>query len=597
VDRAVETFVPSALNVERSFTGRRWLLPETDEELVRRISLTANISPWLARILAARGIGAEDAASYLSPTLRELMPEPFRLKDMESAVARVQHAITTGERIAVFGDYDVDGSSSAALLSIFLTDIGCAPIIYIPDRLTEGYGPSAAALLKLKDGGIDLVVTVDCGAAAIEPLQAAKDAGLDVIVLDHHAIETPNAGAYAQVNPNQPGDTSGQSQLCAAGVVFLFVVALNRSLRGSGWYEKNLVNAPDLLKLVDLVGLATICDVVPLTGVNRAFVRAAMNRISNDPRAGLNAIAQVAKVEAPYTAYHFGYVFGPRINAGGRVGRCSLGAELLSARDPETGMALALQLERHNRERQAIEAVIVEEAIAQATTQGNQPFLLVSGEGWHSGVVGIVAGRLKDRFSKPAFAVGLESHAARGSARSVAGFDIGASVRAARERGLIENGGGHAMAAGFSLSARQMDGFRDFLLEQFAAQPMGSADDRSLEIAGLVSPKGATATLVDEIARAGPYGAGSPEPRVALADVKVAFADLVGNGHVRVRLESGDGGRIGAIAFRAAGSPLGDGLLAARAGRIHAAGTLKLDTWNGRTQIQLIVEDAAPAGA
>ncbi|MGD0190070.1 MAG: single-stranded-DNA-specific exonuclease RecJ [Rhizomicrobium sp.] len=585
----------AVLNVEQSFTGRRWVLPEVDEDAVRATSRAANISPWLGRILTARGVAAEDAGKYLNPTLRDLMPEPFRLKDMEKAVARAQRAIASGERIAVFGDYDVDGSSSSALLAGFLADIGCSQTIYIPDRMSEGYGPSAAALLKLKDSGIDLVVTVDCGAAAIEPLKAAHEAGLDVIVLDHHSIEAPNEWAYAQVNPNQPGDLSGQSQLCAAGVVFLFLVALNRGLRDCGWYTSNAMTPPDLLELVDLVGLATICDVVPLTGINRAFVRTALARISANPRPGLNAISQIAKIDGPITPYHFGYVFGPRINAGGRVGRCSLGAELLSARDPECAMVVALQLERHNRERQAIEAIIVEEAIAQASTQDNQPFLLVAGEGWHSGVVGIVAGRLKERFSKPAIAIGLENGAGRGSARSVPGFDIGAAVRTARERGLVGNGGGHAMAAGFSLPANGLDALREFFLEQFAQRAVGLDNDRSLELSGLVSPAGATVALIEEIAKAGPYGSGNMEPRLALPDVRVAFADVVGKDHVRMRLEGG-GGRLNAIAFRAANSPLGEGLLGARGGRIHAAGTLKSDRWNGRAQVQLIVEDAASAG-
>jgi len=585
-----------ALGVERSFSGYRWTLREVDDETAQALSRSANISTVLARLLAANGISAAEADGYLNPSLKTLLPEPFRFKDMEKAVARLVAAIETGERIAVFGDYDVDGSCSAALLSDFLGAIGRTPTVYIPDRLTEGYGPSADALLRLQEQGHTLVITVDCGATATAALVAARDTGLDVIVLDHHAIEAERALAYAQVNPNQPGDMSEHSHLCAAGVVFVFLVALNRALRDAGWYGANGVSAPDLREHVDLVGLATICDVVPLTGVNRAFVRSALARMSAQTRPGLRALAEIAKAQAPFTPYHFGYVLGPRINAGGRVGRCSLGVELLTSSDAAGAMALALQLERHNRERQAIESVILEEAMAQAATQDNAAFVLAHGEGWHAGVVGIIAGRLKERFDKPALAIGFEGGMGRGSARSVAGIDIGATVRAAREHGLLSAGGGHAMAAGFSLDAAKIGAFHDFLAERFAET--GSALDKAgaLELHGVISAAGATAALVEEISRAGPYGAGNPEPLLAAPDMRIAFADTVGQGHIRLRLEGADGARLQAIAFRAAGSPLGEGLMKARGKRIHAAGTLKLDRWNGEERVQLQLRDAAAAG-
>ncbi len=579
----------AAFGVARSFTGRRWSLTPADGEAVRALARSAEIPLVLAQLMVARGFAAE----HLDPTLKRLLPDPATLKDMDKAVARAREAVIRGERIAIFGDYDVDGSCSAALLHDVLSAVGQKPRVYIPDRMTEGYGPSAKALLALKDEGASLVITVDCGATATDALTAARDAGLDVIVLDHHAVETPPP-ALAQVNPNQPGDTSGLGHLCAAGVTFLFAVALNRALRD--WYAEQGIAEPDLRDQLDLVGLATVCDVVPLVGVNRAFVRAGLSRFAAK-RIGLAALAGAAGANAPYTAYHMGYVFGPRINAGGRVGRCSLGVDLLTATDAAAAEDFARRLDGHNRERQAIEKLILEEAIAMAALQDNAPFLFVSGEGWHPGVVGIVAGRLKDRFGKPAFVAGFEGGLGRGSARSVAGIDIGAAVRAAKEAGLLESGGGHAMAAGFGLRPEQAGAFHEFLAAQFAGHAEALAAAGTLDIDALVSPAGATETLVRDIAHAGPFGAGNPEPLVVAADVRVAYADIVGREHVKLRLSGGDGTMLDAIAFRVADQPLGKGLLAARGRTVHVAGRLRAEEWNGRVRVQLHVEDAAPATA
>ncbi|HEY0302968.1 MAG TPA: single-stranded-DNA-specific exonuclease RecJ, partial [Rhizomicrobium sp.] len=548
------------------------------------------------RLLLARGIAAADVADYLAPTLRRFLPEPLTLKDMDKAVARVAAALENGEAVAVWGDYDVDGSTSAALLHEFFSALGAPPRIYIPDRMAEGYGPNAAGLLRLKAEGISLVVTVDCGAGAHAPLTAARDAGLDVVVLDHHAVEAAPP-ALAHVNPNQPGDTSGLGHVCAAGVTFLFAVALNRHLRERGFYARKGLAEPDLRGYADLVGLATVADVVPLTGVNRAFVRAGLARLDRLERPGFAALAKVADILPPFTPYALGFLFGPRINAGGRVGRSSLGVELLTARDAGRAEELALNLDTHNRERQAIEKLILEEAIALAQMQADAPFVLVANEGWHAGVVGIVAGRLKDRFGKPAFVAGFEGGYGRGSARSVPGVDIGALVRAARDGKRIESGGGHAMAAGFGLKPEQVDGFRAFLAERFAAsgEALAAMDDLVLDAA--VSPAGASVALVEEIAQAGPFGVGNPEPMIVLPDVSVVFADIVGRDHVRLRLAGGDGARLDAIAFRVADLPLGKALLASRGKRIHAVGRLRADAWQGQKRVQLQVEDAAPAGA
>ena len=582
---------PAVFGVARSFSGRRWLLKSVDPALER--DLLREISPVLARLLALRGISIAEAADYLTPKLKNLLPDPMILKDMDAAVARAAAAIIAGERIAVFGDYDVDGSTSAALLSDFLAALGSPPRIYIPDRMKEGYGPSPAAIKALHAEGAALLITVDCGAAATAALEEAKKLGLDVVVLDHHRVEAAPP-ACAHVNPNGPGDTSGLGHLCAAGVTFLFLVALNRHLRDSGFYQERGVAEPDLRLFLDLVGLATICDVVPLKGLNRAFVRFGLGQIGTLSRPGLQALAGVAGAKGPFTPYHLGFVFGPRINAGGRVGRSSLGVDLLTARDPGQAAEFAAQLDLHNKERQAIEKIILEEAMALAAAQQNAPFLLVTGEGWHPGVVGIVAGRLKERFAKPAFVAGLESGMGKGSARSIPGIDIGGIIRAAAQARVIEYGGGHAMAAGFSLMASQVDGFHRFIQDRFSGTGPALAAANDLYLDAVSSPAGANIALAQEIAAAGPFGAGNAEPLLGLPDVRVAFADVVGAAHVKLRLQGGDGTMLDAIAFRAAGTPLGAGLLAARGRPIHAVGRLRQDDWNGRIRVQLEIEDAAP---
>jgi single-stranded-DNA-specific exonuclease len=585
--------LPAAFGVARSFSGRRWRLKPENEGAARKL-VENGLSPVLSHLLAARGVDDGAAFDYLHPTLKKLMPDPLLLKEMDIAVARVARALAETESIAVFGDYDVDGSVSTALLSEFFGALGTAARIYIPDRMKEGYGPSAAAFARLREEGASLVITVDCGASGGAAFETARALGLDVVVLDHHRVET-RPDALAHVNPNQPGDSSGLGYLCAAGVTFMFLVALNRHLRDSGFYETRA--EPDLREYLDLVGLATVCDVVPLVGLNRAFVRQGLGQLSRLSRAGLKALADIAKAAPPFTAHHLGFVFGPRINAGGRVGRSGLGADLLTTRSGEAAAEFATLLELHNRERRQIEKDILEEAIALAAAQQNAPFLLVEGENWHPGVVGIVAGRLKDRFAKPAFVAGYEGGMGRGSARGIAGLDIGRIIRDAREAGLIESGGGHAMAAGFSLAAEQSGGFRDFLHGQFAGAAAALEEAGALELDAVSSPAAATPQLVREIALAGPYGAGNSEPVLGFADLKVAFADMVGGEHVKVRLVGGDGARLDAIAFRAAGTTLGQGLLAARGRQVHVAGKLRSDDWGGVERAQLHIEDAAAASA
>lgn len=586
-----------ALGVGASFSGRRWRLRACNPEQVTAIE-RAGLSPAVARLLAGRGIPADDATGFLASRLKDLMPDPYVLAQMEPAARRLAAAVAEGQTIAVFGDYDVDGACSVALLLGALRALGREPLLYIPDRMSEGYGPSPASMRRLRAEGADLVVTVDCGAAASEALDAARRAGLDVIVLDHHAVET-HPPAFAHVNPNAPGDRSGLTQLCAAGVTFFMLVAVQRVLRETGWFASTGITEPDLRGQLDLVALATVADVVPLTGVNRAFVRQGLVRLARLERPGLAALADVAGATAPFTAYHLGFVFGPRINAGGRVGRCDLGARLLSG-DASEAEPIAAELDRHNRERQAIEAQILEAAHDMALAKADEPFLLLTGEGWHPGVVGIVASRLKDRHGKPVLVAGFEETGAealgRGSARSVRGVDLGALIRMAREAGLLESGGGHAMAAGFSLTRNRLDDFSAFLHEKLSSQRSAIAAARDLVADSLLSAAGADLALLDDLDRAGPFGAGHPEPVFLLPEMHIAYARIVGTNHVRLRLVGADGAGLDAIGFRAAGGPLGEGLLAARGKRVHLAGKLKRDTYGGTERVQLHVEDAAPAG-
>ncbi|HEX5279196.1 MAG TPA: single-stranded-DNA-specific exonuclease RecJ [Micropepsaceae bacterium] len=587
-----------ALGVEASFTGRSWRMRELDQDLARELQLAGCAGP-LAQLLATRGVTAEQAGNYLDPKLKHLLPDPDSFAHMTAAAARFARAVAQNETISVLADYDVDGACSAALILGWLKRAGRTALLHVPDRLTEGYGPSSTAVRHLREQGASLLVTLDCGAAAYAPLADAAACGLDVIVLDHHAVET-NPPVLAHVNPNGPDDSSGQRHVCAAGLTFLFLVAVQRLLRAEGWFAQNQTAQPDLMEELDLVGLATVADVVPLVGLNRAFVRQGLRSADRLRRAGFVALARLANANPPFSVYHLGFVFGPRINAGGRVGRCDLGARLLACTDPQEAEILAAELDRHNRERQSIEAGILRTATELASQQRENPFLLIGGDGWHPGVVGIIAGRLKDRHAKPTLVAGFADNdddpVGRGSARSVANVDLGAVIRAAHAEGILDAGGGHAMAAGFSIRRSRMGEFADFLGRRIG--PASGADlPRERIIDALLSPSSATTGFADEVDRAGPYGAGNPEPLFVMPDMLVVYAGVVGESHVRLRAAGRDGKGISGIAFRAASSELGAALLNARGHRVHLLGRLKRDDYDGVPKVQLQIEDAAAAEA
>lgn len=586
------------LGVEGSVTGRRWT-----ERVDAAASLAATamaqrheIPELVARVLAGRGVAIDDAADFLDPSLRRLMPDPSVLADMDAAAARIADAVVAGEHVAIFGDYDVDGATSSALLARFLRHQGVETRIYIPDRIFEGYGPNPDAIRTLVEEGAGLIVTVDCGSTSHEALGVARDLGRLAVVLDHHQMGAELPPALAVVNPNRQDDLSGLGHLAAVGVTFLAVVATNRELRKRGWYGPTRPE-PDLLQWLDLVALGTVCDVVPLIGLNRAFVTKGLLAVRRRANPGLAALSLAARIDVPVAPYHLGFLLGPRINAGGRIGDAALGARLLSLDDPAEAERIAVELDDLNKQRQAIETSMLEEAVAEAEAEigsGEGPAVIVTAsDRWHPGIVGLIAARLKERFRRPAFAIALQPNGTgTGSGRSVAGVDLGALVRGAVEAGLLVKGGGHAMAAGLTIEPARFAEFRAFLETRAAEASRSARQADQLLIDGALTARAATPDFIERVERAGPFGAGHAEPVFALPAHIVNYAETVGNGHVRVTLSGGDQ-NLKAIAFRAAETDLGRTLLASRGRPLHVAGSLSIDHWQGRKQASFRILDVA----
>jgi single-stranded-DNA-specific exonuclease len=591
------------LGVERSACGRVWRdrLDERGQARALAITQRHDLPELLARILAGRGVEVDEVARFLDPTVRALMPDPNTLADMSAAASRLADAVFKGETVAIFGDYDVDGATSAAVLGRYLRLCGLKPMIHIPDRLFEGYGPNTEAIAALAARGATLLVTVDCGTSSHEPLAQARKLGLDVIVIDHHQADEVLPPALAMVNPNRLDDLSGLGHLCAAGLVFMTVVALNRELRGRGFWTTER-GEPDLLDRLDFVALGTVADVVALKGLNRAFVSKGLIALRRRENPGLTALMDVARLGGPPEPWHLGFLLGPRINAGGRIGRATLGVELLMEDDPTECARIAAELDRLNRERQEIEIATVAQAEAEAMAalgvEETGAVVVTAAEGWHPGVVGLVAARLKERFGRPAFAVALEPGGlGTGSGRSIAGVDLGQVVRRAVSEGLLVKGGGHAMAAGVTLRRDALSAFRTFLEDALAAAVASARREDALLIDGAITAAAANSDTVETIARAGPFGAGNPEPVIAFPAHTLVHAEQVGQAHMRVRLRAGDGAIVNAIAFRAVGQQLGIALAQSRGRSVHAAGSLVLDRWNGVERVQLRLLDLAPADA
>ncbi|HVW54849.1 MAG TPA: single-stranded-DNA-specific exonuclease RecJ [Rhizobiaceae bacterium] len=584
------------LDVRRSATGLAWehRLDTRQENIALAVSQTHGIPEIVARVLAGRGIGLDEARAFLDPTIRSLLPDPASLTDMDKAAARIATAIIAKEKVAIFGDYDVDGAASSALLKRFLAHYGLETEIYIPDRIFEGYGPNPEAMRELRARGASLIVTVDCGSNSAPSIDAANAAGAEVVVFDHHQIGGAIPAAVAVVNPNREDDLSGQGHLCAAGVTFLALVQTVKELRARGGRK----DAPDLLGFLDLVALATVCDVVPLSGVNRAFVVKGLVVARHLGNSGLAALARAARIGEPLNSFHFSFLIGPRINAGGRIGDAALGARLLATDDPVEAEKIAAVLEDLNRERQAMERSMLEEARAEADaeTAGDlgPAILVTASEGWHPGIVGLIASRLKDHARRPAFAIAFNGDGmGAGSGRSIAGFDLGRMVRAAVEAGLLVKGGGHAMAAGITVERSRLGELRAFFEEIAAPDVFRLREEETLKIDGALTAEAAKLDLLDVLERAGPYGAGHSAPTLVLPRHRLTDLRVVGNGHMRIGLQSEMGGRVQAMAFRAEGTELARFLEKNRGNSIHVAGSVSGNWWNGSRSVQFRVTDAA----
>ena len=578
-------------SVEKSINGQPWRF--------RRQGGDELGSDLVDQLLLARGVERADLARHRTPTLRDFLPDPSVFADMDRAAARIADAVEREEKIAIFGDYDVDGATSAALLVTLLRRLGADPIAYIPDRLMEGYGPSGAALVELKAQGAILAVTVDCGAQAFDALDQAAAAGLDVIVCDHHQCAASLPRAHSVINPNrldESADGAAHGHLAAVGMAFLLGVALLRELRRRGHFVGDRPE-PKIIDLLDLVALGTVADVAKLKTLNRAFVTQGLKVMAGRQNIGLAALAEAARLVKPPSSRDLGFALGPRINAGGRVGKSDLGVRLLTTSDPEEARAIAAELDRLNEERRAIEMLVTEQAIEQADAQIGAPLVIVSGRGWHPGVVGIVASRLKERFGRPALVIAEDEQGlGKGSGRSISGVDLGAAILAAKDHGLLIAGGGHAMAAGVTVAPGGIEALRTFLNDRLAAGIETARDGRALLLDALLAPGGIAGSLCDALDVAGPYGAGWPAPRVAVGPARLMKVSVVGNGHVRAIACGDDGKSFKLIAFRAADSALGQALLSATGDqRWWLAGTIKRDEWNGGNAAEMHLEDAAPA--
>ncbi|MDX2483636.1 MAG: single-stranded-DNA-specific exonuclease RecJ [Pseudodonghicola sp.] len=577
------------LGVEKSLSGRRWVGPSVElDRAAEAMTQSTELPRPLCQVLARRGVPVEEAMAFLTPQLRDLLPDPRTMKDMEAAAARFVDAVRRGQRIAVFADYDVDGGSSAALLLVWLRAMGRDATLYIPDRIDEGYGPNEPAMRDLA-ACHDLIVCVDCGTLSFEPIAAAK--GADVIVLDHHLGGETLPDCVAVVNPNRQDESGDLGYLCAAGVVFLMLVEARRQLREAGE-----ALGPDLMSLLDLVALATVADVAPLIGANRALVRQGLRVMAQRRRPGLVALSDVARMDSAPSSYSLGFLLGPRVNAGGRIGKADLGARLLATADLNEAQSLAERLDQLNTERREIEEAVRAAAMAQAEERGfDAPLVWAAGEGWHPGVVGIVASRLKEAAGRPAVVIGLDGDEGKGSGRSVSGIDLGAAIQRLAADGFLLKGGGHKMAAGLTVARDRLEEAMERLSELLARQGADQLGPSDLKLDGALMPAAATVELIEQIERAGPFGAGAPAPRFALPDLQIRFAKRVGASHLKLSLSDGMQGKLDAIAFGAFDSDLGPRLEAHGGARFHLAGRLEINTWGGRQSVQLRLDDAAEA--
>ncbi len=586
----MSTAQETVLNIEASARGRRWVFRSGSEDIVSDYQKQHNLDLLTARLLAGRDVELDHVQDFLNPKLRNLMPDPSSLKDMDLAVTTILDAMDTGKRIAVFADYDVDGATSASQLLRWAKDMGQDFGLYVPDRIKEGYGPSEKAFEILKEQGFDLVITVDCGAAARSALISAQDLGLDIVVVDHHLMDAEIPPCRALINPNRPDDESGLGFLAAAGVTFMLLAGLNRELRRRGHKD-----VPDILALLGLTALGTICDVVPLTQLNRAIVRQGLKVLTGTFNPGITALADVSKIQKPFTTYHAGFVLGPRINAGGRIGDAKMGAELLSTEDTQKAYHHAAELDRVNVARKKLQAQILFEADEAATKNMIEDSVVVTAmEGWHAGIIGIVAGRLKDQLGLPVIVIGIDDEGiGKGSGRSLKGVNLGAAISAAKEEGLLISGGGHAMAGGLTIAREKIPEFERFIQDYLGEDVKKARQEMAMKIDCLIRPTAIGRELVDQIDKVGPFGASNPEPVFVMDRLNIAYAERLRGGHIRCAFADREGARVNGICFNAEENGLSDILLSNHGKPVHVAGRIKQDNWNGRTRIDFQIIDLA----
>ena len=574
-----------------SVSGKNWVFKKFNSSDIKIYSEDYSLSEIVAKLLSIRKKNIEDIGLFLNPTIKNLMPNPLTLKDMENAIERTYQGIKKRELIGIFGDYDVDGATSTALLARYFLSINQKIQTYIPDRKREGYGPSVEGFNNLIKLGTKIIFTVDCGTLSFEPVKIAQSQNIDVIVLDHHQSDLKLPNACAIVNPNRYDDTSKLNYLCAAGVCFIFLAALNKKLRDRNWFEEEKINEPNILNFLDLVSLGTVCDVVPLVDLNRAIVTQGLKVLKKRSNLGLKTLYDLCKIESQPTTYHLGYILGPRINAGGRVGKSSHGAELLASDDPQRTYQIANDLNKSNKERQSIELILSEQVNSEVKNFQDDPVLVLTGNSWHEGVIGIVASRIKEKYNKPTILISINESLGKGSARSIFGFDIGTQIIKATQSGIVEKGGGHKMAGGFTIKKENIPLFRDFLIKNFKKSKLSSSKIVNLYLDSIIAPSALNEEFYSEIERLAPFGSGNSEPKFVIENLQVITSDLVADKHIKTVLYAKDGSVIKSIAFNAKDSPLELYLNKKNKKKFNIAGIMNLNEWRGKKSVEFIIED------
>tara|TARA_Y100000310_G_scaffold101473_1_gene99543 strand:- start:848 stop:2596 length:1749 start_codon:yes stop_codon:yes gene_type:complete len=576
-----------------SVSGKNWLFKKFNSSDVTKFTENFSLTEIVAKLLSIRKKNIDDITLFLDPKIKNLLPNPLHLKDMKSAVERTYKSIIKSELIGIFGDYDVDGASSTALLARYFLSINQKIHTYIPNRQTEGYGPNKIGFKNLIDNGAKIIFTVDCGTLSFDPINFAQKLNVDVIVLDHHQSDVKLPEACAIVNPNRYDDTSELNYLCAAGVCFVFLIGLNKKLRDENWFKNNNINEPNILNFLDLVSLGTVCDVVPLIGLNRAIVKQGLKIIKKRSNLGLKTLYDLCNIDSQPTTFDLGFRLGPRINAGGRVGKASHGAELLISNDPKKTYQIALDLDKSNKERQAIELMLSEQINLEVKNYHNHPVLVMSGNNWHEGIIGIVASRIKEKYSKPTILISLKQNIGKGSARSVVGFDIGSQIIKAVQCGILQKGGGHKMAGGFILKKENIPTFRDFLIKNFEKSNIDSSVSTNLYLDAIIAPSALNEVFFDEINCLAPFGSGNSEPKFVIENIKIISANIVGNNHIKLVLSGKDGTVFKSLAWNAIDTPLEPFLNNKNRKRINIAGKIHLNQWRGERKVEFMIEDIA----